>query len=52
MAEFIYNNKIYIAIKISPFKVNYSQDPRMGFERRRKGKYKAVGKFVERMKKI
>jgi len=24
----------------------------MGFERRRKGKYKAVGKFVERMKKI
>jgi len=52
MAEFIYNNKIYIAIKISPFKVNYSQDPRMGFERRRKGKYKAAGKFVERMKKI
>jgi len=24
----------------------------MGFEERRKGKYKAAGKFVERMKKI
>ena len=52
MVEFIYNNKIYIAIKISPFKVNYSQDPRMEFEGRKKGKYKAVGKFVEKIKKI
>jgi len=32
--------------------VNYGQDPRMGFEERRKGKYKAAGKFVEIMKKI
>jgi len=52
MAEFIYNNKIYIATKISSFKANYGQDLRMGFEGRRKGKYKAAGKFVERMKKI
>jgi len=52
MAEFAYNNKIYTATKILPFKVNYSQNPRMGFEGRRKGKYKAVGKFVEKMKKI
>jgi len=51
-AEFAYNNKIYIAIKISPFKANYGQDPRMGFEGRRKRKYEAVGKFVQRMKKI
>ena len=35
-----------------PFKANYGQDLRMGFEERRKGKYKAAGKFVERMKKI
>jgi len=41
-----------VATKISPFKANYGQDPRMGFERRRKGKYEAAGKFVERMKKI
>jgi len=51
-AEFIYNNKIHTATKISPFKVNYGQDLRMGFEGRRKGKYEAAGKFVERMKKI
>jgi len=50
--EFVYNNKIHAATKISPFKANYGQDPRMGFEGRRKEKYKAARKFVERMKKI
>ena len=35
-----------------PFKVNYSQDPRIGFEGRKKGKYKATGKFVEKIRKI
>ena len=48
----MYNNKIYAVTKTSPFKANYSQDPRMGFEGRRKGKYEAVEKFVEKMKKI
>ena len=52
MAEFVYNNKIHMATKISPFKANYGQDPRMGFEGRRKEKYKAAGKFVKRIKKI
>jgi len=47
-----YNNKIHAATKVSPFKVNYGQDPRMGFKGRRKRKYEAVGKFVEKMKKI
>jgi len=51
-AEFAYNNKIHAATKTSPFKINYDQDPRMGFERRRKGKYEVAGKFVEKMKKI
>jgi len=48
--EFAYNNKIHAATKTSPFKANYSQDSRMGFEGRRKGKYKAAGNFVEKMK--
>jgi len=52
MAEFAYNNKIHVSTKTLPFKANYGQDPRMGFERRRKGKYEAAGKFVEKMKKI
>ena len=38
--------------KTSPFKANYGQDSRMGFEGRRKGKYEVAGKFVEKMKKI
>jgi len=52
MAEFAYNNKIHATTKILPFKVNYGQDPRMGFEGRRKGKYEVAGKFVEKMRKI
>ena len=51
-AEFAYNNKVHTATKILPFKANYGQDPKMGFKGRRKGKYKAVEKFVERMRKI
>jgi len=52
MVEFAYNNKIHIATKISPFKANYGQDPRMEFEGRRRGKYEAAGKFAEKMKRI
>ena len=35
-----------------PFKANYGQDPRMGFEVRRKGKYKGAEKFMTKMKEI
>jgi len=52
MAEFAYNNKIHTVTKILPFKANYGQDPRMGFEGRRREKYEAAGKFAERIKKI
>jgi len=38
-AEFVYNNKTHSSTKTSPFKANYRQDPRMGFEGRKKGKY-------------
>jgi len=35
-----------------PFKANYGQDPRMGFERRKKGKYVGAEKFIKKMKEI
>jgi len=41
-----------MATKTLPFKANYGQDPRMGFEGRRKGKYEVAGKFVEKIRKI
>jgi len=34
------------------FKANCDQDSRIEFEERRKGKYKAAGKFIEKMKKV
>jgi len=37
---------------MSPFKANYGQDPRMGFEGRKKGKYAGAEKFIEKMKEI
>jgi len=50
--EFAYNNKAYSSTKMSPFKANYRQDPRIGFEMRKKGKYKGAEKFVTKMKEI
>ena len=51
-AEFVYNNKIYSATKVLPFRANYRQDPRIEFKERRKGRYKVAKEFVERMKRI
>jgi len=34
------------------FKANYGQDPKIGFEGRKKGKYKEVKRFVEKIKEI
>jgi len=51
-AEFAYNNKAHSSTQTSPFKANYGQDPRMGFEGRKKGKYKGVEKFIKKMKEI
>ena len=50
--EFTYNNQVHSSTKMSPFKANYEQDPRIGFETRRKGKYKRAKKFVMNIKKI
>ena len=35
-----------------PFKANYGQDSRIGFEMRKKGKYERAEKFVTKMKEI
>ena len=51
-AEFTYNNKIHLAIKVSPFEANYGQNPRIGFKGRRKGKYEVAGRSMERIKRI
>jgi len=51
-AEFAYNNKMHSSTQTSPFKANYGQDPRMGFEGRKKGKYAGAEKFIEKMKEI
>jgi len=51
-AEFVYNNKVHSSTRTSPFKANYRQDPRIGFERRKKGKYQGAEKFIEKMKEI
>jgi len=52
MAEFAYNNKIHSSTKTLPFKANYGQDPRMGFEVKKREKYKGAEKFVAKIKEI
>jgi len=51
MAEFIFNNKVYTATKLSPFQVNYGREPRIGFDIRKKGKNEKAEEFVREMKK-
>jgi len=51
-AEFAYNNKAHSSTWTSSFKANYGQDPRMGFEGRKKRKYMGAEKFVEKIKEI
>jgi len=43
---------VHTKTKVSPFKTNNGQNPRMGFKLRTKGKYKGAEKFVGRMKKV
>jgi len=38
MVKFAYNNKVYTRKKIYSFKANSKQDPRIGFELRKKKK--------------
>ena len=51
-AEFIVNNKVHLATKVSLFMVNYSRELRMGGDIRKKEKVEKATEFVERMKKV
>jgi len=51
-AEFAYNNKVHSSTKMLPFKANYRQNPRMGFEIRKKEKNKKTEKFATKIKEI
>ena len=51
-AEFVVNNKVHTATKVSPFMANYRKELRMGGDIRRKGKVESATAFVERMKKV
>jgi len=52
MAEFVVNNKVHTATKVSPFMANYGREMRMGEDIRKKGKVENTMEFVERMKKV
>ena len=52
MAEFVVNNKVHTATKVSPFMANYGREMRMGGDIRKKGKMENATEFVERMKKV
>ena len=51
-AEFVVNNKVHMAMKVSSFMVNYRRELRMGGDIRKKGKVEKAMEFVERMKKV
>jgi len=51
-AEFVVNNKVYTATKVSSFMANYRRELRMGGDIRKKGKVESAIEFVERMKKV
>ena len=51
-AEFAYNNKMHLSTQTLPFRVNYRQDPRIGFEGRKKGKYQGAEKFIKKIREI
>ena len=51
-AEFVMNNKVYMATKVLPFMANYGRELRMGGDIRKRGKIESTTEFVERMKKV
>ena len=52
IAEFVVNNKIHSATKVSQFIANYRRKLRRKANIRRKEKVKKVMEFVEKIKKV
>ena len=52
IAEFVVNNKIYSATKVSLFMANYKRELRMRTDIRRKEKMEKAIEFAERIKKV
>jgi len=50
--EFANNNKVNTSTQVLPFRANSGRDPRMGFEMRKREKYKEAEEFTKRMKEI
>ena len=50
--EFVVNNKVYSAIKMSLFMANYKRELRMVANIRKKEKVEKVMKFTEKMKRV
>ena len=51
-AEFVYNNKVQTSTRVLLFKANNRQDPYMGFEMRKKGKFEKTEEFTTRIKEM
>ena len=51
-AEFVVNNKLHLATKISLFITKYSRELRMEVDIRRKGKIEKATQFMERTRKV
>ena len=52
MAEFAYNNKAHSGTKVLPFEANNGWSLRMGFELRKKGRFKGAERFAKRMEQV
>ena len=51
-SEFAVNNKVHMAMKVSPFMANYERELRTRRDIRKKGKVEKAMEFVERMKQV
>ena len=51
-AEFAVNNKAHLAMKVSPFMVNYGRELRMEGDIKKRGKVEKAMEFAKRMKKV